>query len=141
MSARAVVLGATLALAAFPAAGEEHYCLSAGGINWNMGVPQPADASRFEFWVDTATGEWRGRNVGSRAMYTDGGTLDIVSDGTAYRAHWVGIEDHGGFESLRIALTRDRMPFIRLDRDGFAEIGTCIPTGGRTFIDGREITP
>ncbi len=138
---RTIVIAAVLALAAGHAAAEEHYCLSAAGINWNMGSAHPADGNAFEFWIDMATGEWKGRNIGSRALYSDGGTYGIVSDGSQYRAHWVGIEDHGGFGSLRIDTRREPMPFIRLDRDGFAEIGTCVPLNGRKFIDGQEVSP
>ena len=67
---RSIVIGALLALAAGQAAAEEHYCLGAAGINWNMGSAHRTDGSAFEFWIDMATGEWKGRNIGSRALYS-----------------------------------------------------------------------
>ena len=143
----AMALAVALALPA-PATAAEHYCLATGSLNWNVSpahsILATQDEQGFlgwtELWVDTATGDFRERTVGSAALYSDGGTYSVFSDGTGYRQHWVGQIDHGGFESLRIDLTRDPIVFMRADRMGFVETGTCVETNGRRFIDGREIT-
>lgn len=130
---------------AAPAVAVELYCLADAKLNWIVSPPVlsgPAVTTdrlgQAEFWIDTEAGEWRYRTIGSRALYSDGGRLTILADGSGYRQHWVGSEDHGGFASLRIDLTRQPIRFLRADRDGFIETGACVETAGRTFIDGVE---
>ncbi|MGV3649954.1 MAG: hypothetical protein ACO1OK_00895, partial [Devosia sp.] len=108
---------------AAPATAKELYCLTDASANWAVAEPRVAlhdeeTLGRAEFWVETETGDWRYRTVGSAALYSDGGTLDVLADGTGYRQHWVGVEDQGGLASLRIALSRDPMRFVLADRDG-----------------------
>jgi hypothetical protein len=142
---RAILLGLGLVLAG-PASGAELYCLAEAVVNGNVSPPllltpetgPHANSGWSEFWVDTETGDWRYRTIGSAALYSDGGIFVIAADGTGYRQHWVGIEDHGGFETLRIDREREPMHFQRADRDGFVEFGSSIKTAGRTFIDGVE---
>jgi hypothetical protein len=143
----AVLASLVLALSS-QARGAELYCLATGTVNWNVSPPhmivstenEHGFAGWAEFWVETATGGFRERTVGSRALYTGGGAYTILANGSDYRQHWVGQIDHGGFESLRIDLTRDPMTFMRANRTGFVEVGTCVETEGRSFLDGREIT-
>ena len=141
------VLAALILLLPPPVAAEELYCLVTGSVNWNNSTPhvtlatgdENGAAGWAEFWVDTTSGEWRGRTIGSRALYSEGGTYTVLADGSGYRQHWVGQIDHGGFESLRLDLKRDPIVFMRADRMGFVETGTCVATEGRRFIDGQEI--
>lgn len=135
--------------AAAPAAADELYCLADAWASWVVAPPvvtahDDADdhsSGRGEFWVETDSGEWRYRTIGSAALYSDGGTLGVLSDGSGYRQHWVGVEDHGGFAGLRIALSSDPMRFVLADRDGGLAFGTCVATEGRRFLDGVELLP
>ena len=130
-----------------PTRAAELYCLSEGAVNWTNGTPEtllPAEGDQgdkgwFEFWIETDSGSWRGRHIGSRALYDSGGSFRVISDGTGSRAHWVGIEESGGFEGLRIDLGSAALPFLRIRRDTFVELGTCAPVAGRTFFDGEEV--
>jgi hypothetical protein len=130
-----------------PAVATEYYCLAKAATNWNIDPSRTVVSTEdqhgfngwFEFWVDTATGEWRGRNVGSAAMYSDGGTYTVANDGTGYRDHWVGVDAEAGRETLHLLPTRDPVTFARVTRDGFVETGTCLTTDGREFLDGKEI--
>jgi len=143
----ASALACAIALAG-PAAATELYCLGTTSLNWNIAPSVLIGSAEdehgfngwFEFWLDTDDGSWSGRNIGSAALYSDGGTYTIASDGTGYRDHWVGVDAEAGRETLHIALEREPMTFLRVTRDGFADAGTCLDTTGRRFIDGREIT-
>ena len=132
--------------AAAPAAADELYCLADAWASWvavepRLNLHDEDTLGRAEFWVDTQSGDWRYRTIGSAALYSDGGTLSVLADGTGYRQHWVGVEDHGGFAGLRIALSSDPMRFVLADRDGGLAFGTCVATEGRRFLDGEELLP
>ncbi len=143
---RALAL-ATLCLGATPAAAADLYCLADSSVNWNNAAAESLSRANdphghsgwFEFWINTDTGEWSGRTIGSRALYTDGGTYRIERDGIGDQSHWVGVSPEIGAESLRIALSRSGMPYLRATRDGFAEIGSCRDTTGRKFFDGEDM--
>ncbi len=145
---RAMAL-ALICLGAAPAAAAELYCLAESSVNWSSGAAQSLSRASdpqghsgwFEFWINTETGKWSGRTIGSRALYTDGGRYSIQSDGTGYRTHWVGNSPETNAESLRIALGRKGMPYLRVTRDGLAEIGSCRDASGHSFFDGEEMAP
>ncbi len=145
---RTVLLVCLLLAGASTASARELYCRTDGSLNWNVAGghflaradDEHGHSGWSEFWVDLESGVWRGRNIGSRALYSDGGTYRIASDGTHYRNHWVGVEDDANSQTLRLGLDRKPITFIRLDSDGFAEIGTCLFTADRQFIDGQEVT-
>ena len=133
-----------VALLAAPAAADELHCLATASLNWNVQPPVLATSDTDphgpqgwrEFWVDTASGRWLGRTIGSAALYSDGGSFVVLADGTAYREHWVGVEDDGGRTGLRIDLTRQPATFLFTDRDGFADTGTCVPNTDGQHFDG-----
>ncbi|WP_143145884.1 hypothetical protein [Devosia enhydra] len=142
---RMTMLAGLISVMAAPATAKELYCLADASASWAVAEPRVAlhdeeTLGRAEFWVETETGDWRYRTVGSAALYSDGASLTVLADGEGYRQHWVGIEDHGGFASLRIALSRDPMRFVFADRDGGLEFGTCVQTQGREFFNGVERT-
>jgi len=138
---------AAFLLSATPAAALEVYCLSDADVSWHKGGLRSAlratDAHGFsgwhEFWVDTETGDWKGRTIGSRALYSAGGTFEIVNDGSAYGADWIGLGENG-FTILRIDLgggTEAGFPFLRSDRNQEIRIGLCRDTVDGDFLDGE----
>lgn len=98
----------------------------------------PGEGNAFEFWVNTKTGEWTERVIHGRAGTTDGGTFEILTDGTGYGADWVGVTPELA-EMLRIDLKSSPMGFLRTRQHQWLETGTCIDTEGRQFFEGREV--
>jgi hypothetical protein len=145
----ALMVSASALALAVPVAGAELYCLADVDVGWHKAEvrtwQREAGAHGLdgwtEFWVDAESGAWRGRTVGSRALYSEGGAFEIVNDGAGYRADWVGIGEKG-FTILRIDLSggdaETGYPYMRADRDQAIHVGRCRPTDGRLFLDGRE---
>lgn len=127
-----------VALSAMPAHAMSLYCLESHSLNWHNAKPLLRDGGLHEFWLDTTDGEWRGRFVGGRAGIVDGGKLDIRNDGSGHRMNWVGLVA-GTAEALAIDIAGEVMAFVWTRRDQSVEIGACVDTEGRTFLDGREI--
>src|SRR5690606_15807333 len=87
MIARDAAIAATpVALATTaPATAAQLHCVATAALNLNperpvliaAGDAEGADdaGTTFEFWVDTDTGEWQGRDIGSRALFSAGGVL------------------------------------------------------------------
>lgn len=129
---------AAVALSASPALAMSLYCLESHSLNWRDARPLLRDGGLHEFWLDTADGEWLGRFIGGRAAIVDGGRLDIRNDATGYRMNWVGLVVETA-EALTIDIAGDVMAYVWTQRDQSVEIGACVDTEGRTFLDGREI--
>lgn len=82
------------------------------------------DTGRLHFFLDTATGEYRERRVGSRAAITDMGRYDIAYDERRHGRDFLAIK---GNTTLHIRVGVERTAFVRVDRGAVIEIGTCEP--------------
>lgn len=132
-----VLACATVLALSGPTLGADLRCTGKTGVNWSGGtahVIEDLDKTSVllgpvEFRLDTETGRYRDRRraLGDRASAVGGGTYTIIADGTGDRRYWVGHEMESSYETLRIDLARDPMPFLRAG-DEIVEIGTCTGT-------------
>ncbi|WP_425417973.1 hypothetical protein [Oricola indica] len=133
-----VCAAAALAAAAVPAGAADLYCRQSHTLIWSGSDPVLIEQDGQEFWLSTENGRWAERTIGSRAGIGDGGILDIRSDGSGYRANWVGVSG-GPAETLTLDLESEPVAYLWSRRDETALIGTCVDTAGREFFDGVEI--
>ncbi len=143
MSLRAAPIAALLACTVSSGTAAELYCRQTGHVNWADGTPiafanAEGDWGGSEIWLNTSTGDWRQRFIGSRALYTDGGTFEVLNDGSGYRADWVGITPELA-EMMRINLRQEPSPYVRVLRGQAIETGLCIDPGQDTYIDGELV--